>query len=388
MHTARRTHGFTESVIRAMTRLAAEHGAINLAQGFPNFPAPELIKEAAAKAIRDDINQYAITWGAKRLRHALARKYQEWYSMEVDPETEITVTCGATEAMAAALMAVADPGDEVVVFEPYYENYGPDAILCGARPVYVPLPSSGELDLDRLAAACSRRTRAIVVNTPNNPTGRVLTLRELEAIADLCQRYEAYAITDEIYEHIYYEGRHIPLATLPGMRQRTITISGASKTFSVTGWRIGTIVAPARLTDAIRKVHDFLTVGAPAPLQEGVAAGLESLGPDYYAGLARDYRARRDLLCRGLADAGFRLTPPQGAYYVLADFAALSDLPDDQFAAWLTREIGVAPVPGSSFYSRPELGRTQVRFAFCKTDDLLREAVRRLAGVARATVRT
>jgi aspartate/methionine/tyrosine aminotransferase len=388
MHTARRTHGFTESVIRAMTRLAAEHGAINLAQGFPNFPAPELIKEAAAKAIRDDINQYAITWGAKRLRHALARKYQEWYGMEVDPETEITVTCGATEAMAAALMAVADPGDEVVVFEPYYENYGPDAILCGARPVYVPLPSSGELDLDRLAAACSRRTRAIVVNTPNNPTGRVLTLRELEAIADLCQRYEAYAITDEIYEHIYYEGRHIPLATLPGMRQRTITISGASKTFSVTGWRIGTIVAPARLTDAIRKVHDFLTVGAPAPLQEGVAAGLESLGPDYYAGLARDYRARRDLLCRGLADAGFRLTPPQGAYYVLADFAALSDLPDDQFAAWLTREIGVAPVPGSSFYSRPELGRTQVRFAFCKTDDLLREAVRRLAGVARATVRT
>jgi len=388
MHTARRTHGFTESVIRAMTRLAAEHGAINLAQGFPNFPAPELIKEAAAKAIRDDINQYAITWGAKRLRHALARKYQEWYGMEVDPETEITVTCGATEAMAAALMAVADPGDEVVVFEPYYENYGPDAILCGARPVYVPLPSSGELDLDRLAAACSRRTRAIVVNTPNNPTGRVLTLRELEAIADLCQRYEAYAITDEIYEHIYYEGRHIPLATLPGMRQRTITISGASKTFSVTGWRIGTIVAPARLTDAIRKVHDFLTVGAPAPLQEGVAAGLESLGPDYYAGLARDYRARRDLLCRGLADAGFRLTPPQGAYYVLADFGALSDLPDDQFAAWLTREIGVAPVPGSSFYSRPELGRTQVRFAFCKTDDLLREAVRRLAGVARATVRT
>ncbi len=388
MHTAQRTHGFTESVIRGMTRLATEYGAINLAQGFPNFAAPEVIKEAAIRAIRDDINQYAITWGAKRLRHALARKYQEWYGMAVDPETEITVTCGATEAMAAALMAIVDPGDEVVVFEPYYENYGPDAILCGARTVYLPLPLSGELDVERLAGACSRRTRAIVVNTPNNPTGRVLTPKELEAIAELCQRYGAYAVTDEIYEHIYYEGRHIPLATLPGMRERTITISGASKTFSITGWRIGTIVAPAPVTDAIRKVHDFLTVGAPAPLQEGVAAGLESLGPDYYAALARDYQARRDLLCRGLQEAGFRLTPPQGAYYVLADFSALSDLPDDQFAVWLTREIGVAPVPGSSFYSRPELGRTLVRFAFCKTDDLLAEAVRRLAGVAQAAART
>jgi aminotransferase len=388
MHTAQRTHGFTESVIRGMTRLANEYGAINLAQGFPNFAAPEVIKEAAIRAIRSDINQYAITWGAKRLRHALARKYQEWYGMEVDPEAEVTVTCGATEAMAAALMAIVDPGDEVVVFEPYYENYGPDAILCGARPVYVPLPLSGELDVDRLARAFTRNTRAIVVNTPNNPTGRVLTPRELEAIADLCQRSGAYAVTDEIYEHIYYEGRHIPLATLPGMRERTITISGASKTFSITGWRIGTIVAPAPVTDAIRKVHDFLTVGAPAPLQEGVAAGLETLGPDYYAALSREYRARRDLLCRGLEEAGFRVTPPQGAYYVLADFSALSDLPDDQFAVWLTREVGVAPVPGSSFYSRPELGRTLVRFAFCKTDDLLAEAVRRLAGVAQAAVRT
>jgi len=381
MHTASRTHGFTESVIRGMTRLAAEHGAINLAQGFPNFPAPEVLKEAAIKAIRDDVNQYAITWGAKRLRHALARKYHDWYGMIVDPETEITITCGATEAMAAALMAVVDPGDEVVVFEPYYENYGPDAILCGARPVYVPMPIEGELDLERLAAACSRRTRAIIVNTPNNPTGRVLTRGELEAIAELCRRHEAYAVTDEIYEHIYYEGEHLPIATLPGMRQRTITISGASKTFSITGWRVGTIVAPAEVTDAIRKVHDFLTVGAPAPLQEGVAAALESLGSDYYAQLARDYRQRRDLLCRGLVEAGFRCTPPQGAYYVLADFSGLSDLPDDEFSAWLTREIGVAPVPGSSFYSRPELGRTVVRFAFCKTDDLLSEAARRLVAV-------
>jgi aspartate/methionine/tyrosine aminotransferase len=380
MHTARRTHDFTESVIRGMTRLAARHDAINLAQGFPNFPAPELLKEAAARAIRDDLNQYAITWGAKRLRDALARKYAEWYGMTVDPEAEITVTCGGTEAMASALLAIVDPGDEVIVFEPFYENYGPDAILCGATPVYVPMAVDAELDLDRLAAAFSRRTRAIIVCTPNNPTGRVLTRRELEAIAELCRRHDAYAVTDEIYEHIYYEGEHIPIATLDGMRERTITISGASKTFSVTGWRIGTIVAPAAVSDAIRKVHDFLTVGAPAPLQEAIAVGLDTLGDDYYRSLARDYRARRDLLCRGLAEAGFRCTPPQGAYYVLADFAALSELPDDEFAAWLTREIGVAPVPGSSFFSRPERGRRLVRFAFCKTDDVLREAVRRLAG--------
>src|SRR5438552_11256442 len=266
MHTARRTHGFTESVIRGMTRLASEHDAINLAQGFPNFSAPEVLKQAAARAIADDVNQYAITWGAKRLRDALARKHAEWYGMTVNPETEITVTCGATEAMASALLAVVDPGDEVIVFEPFYENYGPDAILCGAKPVYVPMPVDAELDLERLAAAFSKRTRAIIVCTPNNPTGRVLTRDELEAVAQLCRRHDAYAVTDEIYEHIYYEGEHIPIATLDGMRERTITISGASKTFSVTGWRVGTIVAPPDASDAIRKVHDFLTVGAPAPL--------------------------------------------------------------------------------------------------------------------------
>ncbi len=361
-----------------MTRLASEHGAINLAQGFPNFPAPDVLKEAAAGAIRADVNQYAITWGAKRLRDALARKYADWYGMSVNPETEITVTCGATEAMASALLAIVDPGDEVIVFEPFYENYGPDAILCGAKPVYVPLAATQELDLDRLAAAFSGRTRAIIVCTPNNPTGRVLSRRELEAIAELCRRHDAYAVTDEIYEHIRYEGRHIPIATLDGMRERTITISGASKTFSVTGWRIGTIVAPPGATDAIRKVHDFLTVGAPAPLQEAVAVGLETLGPDYYAGLARDYRARRDVMHAALRAAGFRCEPPQGAYYILADFSALSDLPDDEFARWLTCEVRVAPVPGSSFFSRAELGRTLVRFAFCKTEDQLREAGKRL----------
>ena len=378
MHTAQRTHGFTESVIRGMTRLASEHGAINLAQGFPNFPCPDVLKEAAARAIRDDVNQYAITWGAKRLRDALARKYADWYAMAVDPEAEITVTCGATEAMASTVLALVDPGDEVIVLEPFYENYGPDAILCGARPVFVPMAPGAPLDLDRLAAAFSRQTRAIIVCTPNNPAGRVLTRAELEGIAELCRRHDAYAITDEIYEHIYYGGTHVPIATLDGMRERTITISGASKTFSVTGWRIGTIVAPPAAADAIRKVHDFLTVGAPAPLQEAIAVGIETLGRDYYERLARDYRRRRDVLCDGLLAAGFSLTPPQGAYYVLADFSTLSDLPDDEFSYWLTREIGVAPVPGSSFYSRPELGRTLVRFAFCKTEEMLQMAVDRL----------
>src|SRR6267154_138588 len=381
MHTARRTHSFTESVIRGMTRLASEHGAINLAQGFPNFAAPDVLKEAAAKAIRDEVNQYAITWGAKRLRDALARKYADWYGMTVDPEAEITVTCGATEAMASALLAIVDPGDEVIVFEPFYENYGPDAILCGAKPVYVPLAATQELDLDRLAAAFSARTRAIIVCTPNNPTGRVLSRRELEAIAELCRRHDAYAVTDEIYEHIHYEGEHIPIATLDGMAERTITISGASKTFSVTGWRIGTIVAPSDATDAIRKVHDFLTVGAPAPLQEAVAVGLETLGPDYYDQLKADYGRRRQILYAGLVAAGFRCAPPAGAYYILADFSRLSSLPDDEFSFWLTRTIGVAPVPGSSFYSRPELGRKFVRFAFCKTEPMLQDAVARLQTV-------
>jgi len=381
MHTARRTHAFTESVIRGMTRLAAQHDAINLAQGFPNFPCPDVLKDAAARAIRADINQYAITWGAKHLRDAIAKKYADWYGMTVNPETEITVTCGATEAMASALLGIVDPGDEVIVFEPFYENYGPDAILCGAQPVYVPIAPSGELDLERLRAAFSKKTRAIILCTPNNPTGKVFTRAELEGIAECCRRHDSYAVTDEIYEHIYYDGQHIPIATLDGMRERTITVSGASKTFSITGWRIGTIVAPAQATDAIRKVHDFLTVGAPAPLQEGVAVAMETLGRDYYDGLARDYRARRDLLCGALSAAGFRCTPPAGAYYVMADFTALSDLPDDKFAAWLTAEHGVAPVPGSSFYSRPELGRSVVRFAFCKTMPMLEEAAVRLKAV-------
>ena len=377
--TAVRTHTFTESVIRDMTRVARRHGAINLAQGFPDFPCPQTLKDAACRAIQGDVNQYAITWGTPGLRNALAAKYAEWYGLEVDPESEITVTCGATEAMAAVMLAAVDPGEEVVILEPFYENYGPDVILCDAAPVFVPLsPPEFRLDPGRLADAISPRTRAVVINTPNNPSGRVFDRDELGAVARICNEHDILAITDEIYEHIVHDGQHIPLATLPGMRDRTIIISGASKTFSVTGWRIGTIVAPTALNSAIRKVHDFLTVGAPAPLQDACAAGLDLLGSDYYEDLARDYRERRDILYRGLCDAGFRCRPPAGAYYIMADFSELSALDDTGFSTFLTRECGVAPVPGSSFYHRPRDGRNLVRFAFCKRTGTLERAVSRL----------
>jgi aspartate/methionine/tyrosine aminotransferase len=375
---AQRTVGFTESVIREMTRLCAQHGGINLAQGFPDFSAPQAIKDAAKRAIDADVNQYAITWGAPSLRRALAASYQELYGMAVDPETMLTVTCGATEAMISTLLAVVDPGDEVIVLEPFYENYGPDAAICGAVPVYVPLrPPDDRFDPDELRRAFTSRTKAIVVNTPNNPTGRVLDRAELELIAGLCREHDVIAITDEIYEHIRYEGEHMPLATLPGMAERTVTISGASKTFSVTGWRVGWIVAPAELTAGIRKVHDFVTVGAPAPLQEAVAVAL-AMGPAYREELARGYRARRDLLHGALVEAGFSPRLPQGAYYVLCDISRFGFADDVAFAHWLVREVGVAGVPGSSFYSRRELGRHLIRFTFCKTEGLLREAAARL----------
>ncbi len=383
--TAARTHGFTESVIREMTRVARLHDAVNLAQGFPDFPAPETLKEAACRAISNDVNQYAITWGAPALRKALARKYERFYGMSVDPEREITVTCGATEAMAATMLAVVNPGDEVVVPEPFYENYGPDAVLSDASPVYLRLEPPGfRLEPDRLEDVMSARTRALVLNTPNNPTGRVFDAEELEAVASACRRHDALLITDEIYEHILYEGQHLPPATLPGMRERTIVVSGASKTFSVTGWRIGTIVAPPDVTDAIRKVHDFLTVGAPAPLQEACAVGLNELGDEYYEGLVRDYRERREVLHAALDDAGFGCRKPEGAYYIMADFSALSELPDDEFARVLARDAGVAPVPGSSFFHEPGRGRSLVRFAFCKRLETLEEAGRRLRAYAGA----
>ena len=381
--TAARTRRFTESVIREMTRVAAEHGAINLAQGFPDFPCPELLKEAARQAIEADVNQYAVTWGAPRLRGALAEEYRSRYGLEVDADRELTVACGATEAMASALLALIDPGDEVIVLEPFYENYGPDAELCGATPLLLRVePPRFRIDAERLRALVTPRTRAIVVNTPNNPTGRVFDHSELEAIASVCRDHDLLAVTDEIYEHILYEGRHVPLATLEGMRERTVLVSSASKTFSVTGWRVGWVLAPPALTGAIRKVHDFLTVGAPAPLQEGVAAALEGLGEDYYCGLAADYRERRDVLIAALARAGLRCLPPEGAYYVLADFAELSRADDRSFALELTRRAGVAAVPGSSFFSRPEAGRTLVRFAFCKRLETLHEAGERLARYA------
>jgi len=383
---ARRTHGFTESVIREMTRLAHEHDALNLAQGFPDFATPDVVKEAAVAAIRADINQYAVTWGAPRLRRAVAGKYARCYGMEVDEATEVTITCGATEAMIAATLALLDPGDEVVIPEPFYENYAPDAILSGAVPVWLRLGPAGELDPDRLAAVVTRRTRAIILNTPNNPTGRVLTRAELEGVADVCRRHGLVALTDETYEHIVFDGAHTPLATLPGMRERTVTISSYSKTFAVTGWRIGTVVAPPRLTDAIRKVHDFLTVGAPAPLQEACAVALDSLGDDYYADLARAYRERRDFFLPALRTAGFRCATPAGAYYVLADFSALSAADDVSFARALARGTGpgtgVAVVPGSSFFHDPADGRKLVRFSFCKRMETLEEAARRLEALA------
>ena len=362
-----------------MTRVARRYDAINLAQGFPDFPAPELLKDAACRAIRDDINQYAVTWGTRGLRDALASKYREWYGLAVDPDREITVTCGATEAMAAVMLAAVDPGEEVIVLEPFYENYGPDAVLCDAAPVFLPLrPPGFRLDPDALREAVTSRTRAIVINTPNNPSGRVFDRDEMTAVADVCREHGILAITDEIYEHIIYEGEHIPMAMLPGMRERTIVISGLSKTFSITGWRIGAIIAPAYLTSAIRKVHDFLTVGAPAPLQEACAAGLTGLPRDYYTGMQQDYLERRDILYAGLRDSGFRCSPPEGAYYIMADFSPLSGLDDMAFSTFLAKEAGVAPVPGSSFYSRPEDGAGLVRFAFCKRAETLLRAVDRL----------
>jgi len=384
MRISRKAESFTESVIREMNRVAVAHGAVSLAQGFPDFACPPELKRAVAEAVDADINQYAITWGSQSLRDALARTYNELYGMRVDPETMLTVTCGSTEAMISTLLAICDPGDEVIILEPFYENYGPDAAISGATPVFVPLrPPSFEFDPDELARAFGPRTKAIIVNTPNNPTGRVFTRAELETIAKLCREHDVIAVTDEIYEHIRYEGEHIPIATLDGMAERTVTISGASKTFSVTGWRVGWIVAPPDLTAAIRKVHDFVTVGAPAPLQEAIASGLK-LGRPYYDGLANEYRERRDHLVRLLDAAGFSTNVPQGAYYVVCDIRPFGFDDDVAFANWLVREIGVAGVPGSSFFSRRELGRDLIRFTFCKTADLLDEAGARLlrAGAA------
>ena len=370
---------FTESVIREMTRLAIQYDAINLAQGFPNFAAPAEIKRAAQEAIAADINQYAITWGAKSFRNAIAEKFARTQGLEIDPEREITVCCGSTEATMAAMMAVINPGDEVVVFEPFYENYGPDAILSGATPRFVKLHESDwSFERAELAAAFTPATKAIILNTPNNPTGKVFRRDELEAIREQCIRWNAFAITDEIYEHMLYDGaRHISIATLDGMRDRTITINALSKTYSVTGWRVGWAIASPEVTSAVRKVHDFLTVGAAAPLQEAGAVALR-LPPSYYEKLAADYLVRRDKMLAILEEAGFRCFQPHGAYYIMTDISNFGFSNDVDFARYLVKEIGVAAVPGSSFYHNPADGSRQVRFTFCKTDPVLEEAGKRL----------
>jgi len=371
---------FTESVIREMTRLAMKHGAVNLSQGFPDFAAPAEIKEAARQAIADDINQYAITWGAKPLRDAIVEKFERTQGVRYDPEREITICCGSTEAMMSTMLAIINPGDEIVVFEPFYENYGPDAILSGATPRFVKLsPPDWAFDERELAAAFGPHTKAIILNTPNNPTGKVFSRAELEFIRDLCVRWNAFCITDEIYEHILYDGaEHISMARIDGMRDHTIVINGMSKTYSVTGWRVGWALGPAEATQSIRKVHDFLTVGAAAPLQQAGAIALRS-PQSYYDKLAGDYAVRRERLLKILAAAGFTVFQPRGAYYIMTDISRFGYPDDVAFAKFLVEKVGVAVVPGSSFYNDARDGATQVRFTFCKKESTLAAAEDRLS---------
>lgn len=388
---SRKAAKFTESVIREMTRQAQLHGAINLSQGFPDFPAPDELKQAACEAINADINQYAVTWGSKRFRDAIAAKTKWNLGLDVDPDREIVVTCGSTEAMIATMLGTVNPDEEVIVFEPYYENYGPDAILTEAKVRYVTLHPQGKdglnwtFDPAELRAAFNANTKAIIITNPHNPTGKVFSYDELRCIADLCIEFDAFAFTDEIYEHIWYpdasrpagrEVRHIAMATLEGMRERTVTINGMSKTYSVTGWRVGYAIAPPAVTDAIRKVHDFLTVGAAAPLQE---AGVHALGlpQSYYDNLQTTYWQKRDFLLGVLEEAGFRCYKPDGAYYIMTDISRFGFANDVEFTKYLISEIGVAVVPGSSFYSRPELGAQQIRFCYCKREETLQAAAER-----------
>ncbi|HEY6805061.1 MAG TPA: aminotransferase class I/II-fold pyridoxal phosphate-dependent enzyme [Pyrinomonadaceae bacterium] len=383
-HVSKKANSFTESVIREMTREALKHGAVNLSQGFPDFAAPDDIKRKAMEAIANDVNQYAITWGAKDFRDAITRKTKWYLGLEIDPETEITVTCGSTEGMIAAMMATVDPGEEVVVFEPFYENYGPDAILSDARPRYVSLRAPDwSFDREELRAAFSEKTKAIIVCNPNNPTGKVFTRDEMEFIASLCQEFDALCFTDEIYEHILYpregaEIKHISMAQLDGMRNRTVVVNSMSKTYSVTGWRVGYCIAPPEITSGIRKVHDFLTVGAAHPLQSAGAYAL-SLPPAYYEKLEAEYRARRDVLLPVLQENGFKTFVPDGAYYIMTDISEFGFANDVEFTKHLIREIGVACVPGSSFYSVSQNGKQQVRFCFCKKDETLQLAAERLS---------
>jgi aspartate/methionine/tyrosine aminotransferase len=376
---SKRASKFTESVIREMTRICLKHQGVNLAQGFPDFPAPAEIKEAALRAIQADLNQYAITWGTPNLRQAIAEKFAWYNGVSIDPEREITVCCGSTEAMISSLMAIVNPGEEVVVFEPFYENYGPDTILCDAKPRFLTLREPDwHFDENELAQAFNNKTKAIIINTPNNPTGKVFSREELQFIADLCLKWGVIAVTDEIYEHILYDGaKHISIASLPGMRDHTITINSISKTYSLTGWRVGWAIAPASLTASIRKVHDFLTVGAPHPLQEAAATALR-INRNYYQTLAREYEERRDFLARALGEAGFRIYHPYGAYYIMTDLKHFGFSDDVAFAFYLVEKFGIATVPGSSFYSRSSLGATKVRFCFPKKRETLEQAAEKL----------
>ena len=375
---------FTESVIREMTRLAIEYGAVNLSQGFPDFAAPAEIKRAAQDAIAADMNQYSITWGTKPFRKAIADKFEAEQGVRVDPEKEVTVCCGSTEAMIASMLAIINPGDEVIVLEPFYENYGPDIILSDAVPRYVRLsPPDWSFDRAELEAAFGPKTKAIVINTPHNPSGKVFTRAELEVIRDLCVEWNVIAITDEIYEHILYDGaEHISIASLEGMRDRTITISGLSKTYSVTGWRVGWAIASPEISSPVRKVHDFFTVNAASPLQQ---AGIYALGmpASYYEKLANDYTVRRNRLLGVLGDAGFRCLAPRGAYYIMADISAFGFPDDVVFAQHLVKEIGVAAVPGSSFFRDPAIGKNYLRFAFCKKEETFQLAAQRLSKLKR-----
>jgi L-glutamine---4-(methylsulfanyl)-2-oxobutanoate aminotransferase len=381
---SRRVGTFTESVIREMTRLCQAHGAINLAQGFPDFDPPEVMRRAAAQAISRGYNQYSTTHGSLPLRQAIAQKMRAYNHVPCSAEDNITVTCGTTEGMIASLLALLDPGDEVVILEPFYENYGPDSILSGAKCRYVELDEpSFTIEEELLKEAFSPKTKAIVVNTPHNPTGRVFTQSELGLIRDLCVDYDAFAITDEIYEHITYDGRkHVSIASLDGMHNRTITISGFSKTYSATGWRVGYIVAPKNLTAAVRKVHDYLTVCAPTPLQEACITALK-LPSSYYENLRRLYDKSRRLLLGALEAASFNCTVPEGAYYIWTDIERTGFKDDRRMARHMISRIGVGGVPGSSFYNRPSKGRLKLRFSFSKKPETIQKAARRLEKLGR-----
>ena len=372
-----RTAHFTDSVIRRMTRISNQYGAVNLSQGFPDFDPPQAILNRLAEVAHEDFHQYSITWGAQNFREALAEKQSRLMSREIDPNSEIVTTCGSTEAMMAAMMTVANPGDKVIVFSPFYENYGADTILSGAEPIYVPLhPPTFDFNVDELEAAFKQHPKALILCNPSNPCGKVFTRAELETIADLAKKYDAYVITDEVYEHIVYAPyTHTYFASLPGMWERTISCSSLSKTYSITGWRLGYTIAPAEITDRIKKVHDFLTVGAAAPLQEAVIPGLR-FGRDYYDELLKIYTHKRDLFVQGLDAIGLEHTTPQGAYYVLMDISRYGYKSDLEFCEMLARDVGVGAVPGSSFF-REDVNHL-IRFHFAKKDETLHEALNRL----------